>query len=293
MEKKSEIPEIRKSWNEFKEEIINENTGKFGVFYRGHGNSNWKLETTLSRYVRSKTEWRAQDYHEKILLIARNVPKLDDLFNRVPEVFPFIKDFWYPPQLHEKDNYEQQANDIFSLMIHLRHYGIPSPLLDWTKDPYTASFFAFSDINQSCDAAVFALKNTKKPEVIQAFDPSKPRLYLVGESDYINEQLKQSLRNDLLLLNRHYAQDAAYTICYANGDLAKINYIMMDQIEYILQNINCQEVGANYELEKYVIPAGEKKIALKDIMYSKNKSYKSLLCTDISYEDLSLKHFFF
>ncbi len=44
----------------------------------------------------------------------------------------------------------------YEYMTYLRHYGFPSPLLDWSKSPYVAAFFAFHNLNQELErVAIF------------------------------------------------------------------------------------------------------------------------------------------
>jgi hypothetical protein len=40
-----------------------------------------------------------------------------------------------------------------TLLSHLRHYGLPSPLLDWSKSWYVALFFAFSEMPKGAKKA--------------------------------------------------------------------------------------------------------------------------------------------
>lgn len=53
---------------------------------------------------------------------------------------PFHISLMYADEKHQED-----FKAVFEVAIKLRHLCFPSPLLDWTMDPFLATFFALSD----------------------------------------------------------------------------------------------------------------------------------------------------
>ncbi|MGP0576866.1 FRG domain-containing protein [Paenibacillus peoriae] len=103
--------------------------------WRGQKCESWKLETTLDRYLRKA----------KIDINNANYQK-------------HLENFKYssrgrrgktPPTLGSE-------NDWWALG---QHYGLATPLLDWSTSPFVAAFFAFSEENNETDEyrAIYAL----------------------------------------------------------------------------------------------------------------------------------------
>jgi hypothetical protein len=90
--------------------------------FRGHRNSKWPLSTTLSRHRRApyhpKTSWDVDEMLRRFLVNLKTMG-ID------------------PPYVHDT----RRARLEFA-----RHYGVPSPLIDFSHSPYIAAFFAFSGV---------------------------------------------------------------------------------------------------------------------------------------------------
>src|SRR5215831_1616896 len=116
--------------------------GLLGFLFRGHGDSRWQLDTTLQR-----------NGHEKY-----PVRKYYDLISRIkPRIETFTGTNWETPAYSDLETlfreYELFSRRLsfgdlpaYKYMVYLRHHGFPSPLMDWTRSPYVAAYFAFRRI---------------------------------------------------------------------------------------------------------------------------------------------------
>jgi len=96
--------------------------------FRGHADGSWGLQTTLERY--SPKEYTVRHYFE----IMRSVR---------PEAQSFTGKRWdFDPNCGQFPDGHRPLEE-YEFMIYLQHHGFPSPLLDWTRSPYVAAFFAF------------------------------------------------------------------------------------------------------------------------------------------------------
>jgi hypothetical protein len=119
---------VLSSWNQFMELT----SGLDGWAFRGQQSAAWHLESSLSRYMRAyvhdKSEWRARE--ERAIRVFRR------------KAHNFLD---HPALL---------VNDLRCLAL-MQHHGAPTRLLDFTKSPFVAAFFALERAVD--DSAIFAL----------------------------------------------------------------------------------------------------------------------------------------
>lgn len=89
--------------------------------FRGHSHQSWRLESTLVRHVRGKmTDLAVQSMGDK----------LDHYFACLASI----------GQLPER------PMSLRSKLEFARHYGVPSPLIDFTRSPFVALWMAFNGV---------------------------------------------------------------------------------------------------------------------------------------------------
>ncbi|MHC4432885.1 MAG: FRG domain-containing protein [Planctomycetota bacterium] len=146
--------------------------------FRGQCDSTWFLRPTLDRLQEGVSV--SHYYNNIIRVIHKHVATCTGRKLDVDTKLP-LGEFDLPA---------------YEFMAYLRHNGFPSPLLDWTRSPYIAAYFAFGDIH-------LASKNREYVSIFVC-----PEHFWCGEEPHI-----RSLGPTIATDRNHYLQQSEYTIC--------------------------------------------------------------------------------
>lgn len=262
------------SWEEFEKELLNlpgykdkvirAPLGYFSDYlFRGQSNSDWKLETTLDRAPGGP--WSFKKYFR---LISRAKHEVETLTEKIWELEEMpILEKW----AEKYDNIHLRSFPGYEYQIYLRHHGFPSPLLDWTRSPFVAAFFAFN-VSNADKVAIYAYQEYGgKGKVSGDTEP-----FIRGMGSFARSH------------PRHILQKSEYTVCAH----FKEKEFCFSSHEKALQ-VSREEQDLVW---KFTIPARERIKVLKSLdaynlnAYSLFQSEESLLET-ISTRELEFKMF--
>lgn len=181
------------SWDQFKKtigDLRRYSPGGAKYVFRGHGSDEWKLETTLERSSHPRL---VSSYYRMMLRVKPEIESLTGLTwpdgPSWPTIDAMLQDYEpFALNLRTPPHYEY--------MTYLRHHGFPTPLLDWSRSPFVAAYFAFA--RPSADHAVIYAycESPLGPKFSSNTDPQ-----IASCGPFISTH------------KRHFAQQSQYTIC--------------------------------------------------------------------------------
>lgn len=207
--------------------------------YRGHGDANWELKSTLERSV--NYSGNVLQYYRLILAVHKHISTCG--IQNLP------KPTYDVETLKEELKKRTHLLPSLELLIFLRHLGFPSPLLDWSRSVYIAAFFAYQNHDLADNVAIYAF--LEKCGKFTSSTSEKPdrmiQMRVVGEY--------------LATHKRHFLQQSNYTICMSRD----FNDNPVEFESYKLHLDNNGELFPEAIIVKFVLPKSERRVVLKEL----------------------------
>jgi hypothetical protein len=253
------------TWEQFKVEakkIRNSANAVSPILFRGQADADWELDTTLER---SGHDESVERYYRLILRLQTEIEittgvKWDNIPS-VPEIEALSLDY---------DKFSRALSNFphYAYMAYLRHNGFPCPLLDWSRSPFVAAYFAFrADVSSDKNVAIYAF--TDRTTSFKTSSSDNPQIHRLGP--YVASH------------KRHFSQQSEYTVCvsYANGEWHFVPHssVFESNPEGVTQDV----------LMKFVLSAGERQTVLKELNDYNLNAYSLFGSTEGLMESLSIR----
>jgi hypothetical protein len=240
-------------WSEF----IEQTEALEGWAFRGHVSAQWPLMPSLSR--------RLQQFSPDPRLWPLRESRAMRIFRRKAHIY-----------LHDRTALE---DDLRCLAL-MQHHGASTRLLDFTKSPFVAAFFALE--NASRDVAVFALNTPGLWNAAPSFDPSLTRSRIDPRVAGNFERYFTGNKLPLIWFGEPSEMDSRLV---AQSGLFVVPGVLDQPLDVILDGYG----GSESLLTKFILPLEMRESAMR-ALYRMNVTYATLfpdldgLARSVSYE---------
>ncbi|HXO27237.1 MAG TPA: FRG domain-containing protein [Thermoanaerobaculia bacterium] len=229
------------SWDEFKSGLRHEYAEQMDgrtPLYRGHARTNWKLASPWDRELgRRVSKSRSPDTHSRLL--AHLLDNFKDLVIGLPGI-------------HARDL--ATDDDWWTLG---RHYGLTTPLLDWTKSPYVAAFFAFTGFLEHISPGVTTVGSMDGQRLLSRDSTDRVAIW-----SFMVERIseyKPGPPADLEII--HARTDVGHRQRAQRGVFTRLKHDSYSCLEDYLESLNPEQPP----LRKYLIPGWEAAKAVTEL----------------------------
>jgi len=213
------------------------------LYYRGLANAEWDLETTLERRLGGQ-EMTTEQYVTWALRHREEVQAVSGRSWDAPKGHPdIVKEI----EVHE--GREKGVNPFrvhlpaYSYLVYLRQHGFASPLLDWTKSPFIAAYFALHQANNDRGEHAAIHVFDERPDGAKGGSSYKPFLQVWGPFTDTHQ--------------RHFVQQACYTTA-TKWDAAREKHVFVPHKTVVAKSGSRQDMRV-----RILIPHSERLVGMK------------------------------
>jgi hypothetical protein len=188
---------------------------------------------------------RLVDYYDLILSARAEIETFTGISWTIPPQYRVIeKEMDHIPRNHDLVGSELPfgRTPAYEYMAYLRHHGFPSPLLDWTRSPYLAAYFAFARAIEGESVSIYMLSEGK----FRQRSNVSGTIYRLGPNVKVHR--------------RHVLQQSEYTMALFFEPNAGWWIIGHDDV---FTDGKFGDIPWNFELKKFVIPSKERRKVLR------------------------------